>query len=104
MKLDGRINTRAWRVLRNRVIREEPTCRLKLDVCTGLSETADHIVPRSQAPRLTYVRSNLRGVCHACNRKRGDNPTTPPALPPAWVAIFGEDPRGFYGRQPPQLK
>jgi 5-methylcytosine-specific restriction endonuclease McrA len=99
MKLDGRINTRAWRVLRNRVIREEPTCRLHLEGCSGLSETADHIIPRSQAPELTMLRSNLRGVCHACNRKRSDNPTTPPPLPRAWVAFFGDDPEGFYGRR-----
>lgn len=68
----ARINTRAWRKFRDQVVREEPTCRLRLPGCTIISQTADHIVPRKVAPHLTLVRSNARGACHRCNMRRGD--------------------------------
>jgi 5-methylcytosine-specific restriction endonuclease McrA len=68
-------STRAGRQLRARVIQEEPTCQLQIPgVCTGISDTADHIIPRSQRPELTLVRSNLQGACLACNMKRSNNP------------------------------
>ena len=64
--------TRAWRKLRDQVIREEPDCRLRYpDVCTGLSQTADHKLTVHARPDLAMERSNLRGACHACNRRRG---------------------------------
>ncbi len=68
-------SSRAWRRLRDRVVREEPVCRLQLPgVCTYWSTTADHIVPVAQRPDLALVRSNCRGACSACNWKRGATP------------------------------
>ena len=67
-------HTRAARRLRDQVIREEPTCRLRLDGCTGLSTTVDHIIARSKRPDLVLVRSNLQGACAKCNYKRGRDP------------------------------
>lgn len=67
--------TRAGRKLRDRVVREEPTCRLALPgICTTVSTTADHIKPWSTHPELGMVRSNLRGVCDPCNRAKGTLP------------------------------
>lgn len=67
--------TRAWRKLRDQVVDEEPTCRLRFPgICTGWSETADHIIPVEAAPELAMDRDNLRGVCHACNLHRGARP------------------------------
>ena len=63
-----------WRKLRDRVVREERQCRLRLPGCTSVSTTADHIIPRSQRPDLLMVRSNLRGSCQNCNLQRGDRP------------------------------
>lgn len=81
------INTRAWRTLRAQVVREEPTCKLRLDGCTGLSETADHIIARSERPDLELVRSNLQGACHSCNYKRG-NRAVEQVKRPAALAYF----------------
>jgi len=68
----------------NQDVANEPTCRLRLDGCTGVSTTADHIIPRSQRPELTLTRANLQGACRRCNSKRGNNPiqanTRPRAL------------------------
>ena len=69
----AKINSRAWRKLRAAVIREEPTCRIQIPgLCTGVSDCADHIVPRSKNPTLTMVRSNLRGSCTPCNMALGN--------------------------------
>lgn len=93
-RLDPR-HTRAWRRLRDQVVREEPTCRLRIvGVCTGVSTTADHIHPVTTHPELAMVRSNLRGACGPCNDARGNLPDealrldtdTPP--PPA-LGVFG---------------
>lgn len=65
-------HTYRWRQLRLRVLAEEPTCRLRLPGCTGVSTTADHIIPGSQAPHLFYERGNVQGSCRSCNFKRGD--------------------------------
>src|SRR5690349_11441791 len=70
--------TRAWRNLRDQVVAEEPLCQLRLSVCTGLSETADHIVTVHDRPDLAMERANLRGSCHACNRKRNKYPIAAP--------------------------
>jgi len=67
--------TRAWRKLRDRVVFEERYCRLGFPgICTGKSQTADHILTVRDHPELALVRTNLRGACHACNMARG--PTT----------------------------
>ena len=65
-------STRAGRKLRDQVVDEEPESRLRYDgICTGKSETADHIEHWSTHPHLGLERSNLRGVCNACNWHRG---------------------------------
>lgn len=77
--------TRAFSKLRAKVLSEEPTCRLRLPGCTGVSEEVDHIIPKADRPDLYLVRSNLRGACRSCNRRRGirsvdGDPKLPPAL------------------------
>lgn len=67
--------TRAWRTLRDRVVREEPVCQLQFaGICTGASTTADHIEPVSTRPDLALERSNCRGACGPCNDTRGSMP------------------------------
>lgn len=64
-------NTRAWRSLRDQVVAEEPTCRLRIvGICTMVSTTADHIVTVPARPDLAMVRTNLRGSCRPCNEAR----------------------------------
>lgn len=88
----GQLGGRAWRRLRDQVVREEPVCRLRLPGCTIASQTGDHIIPVKHRPDLKLVRENIRGSCHSCNMKRGDGsprrmadvlrnkPKPPPAL------------------------
>lgn len=65
---ERRLNTSAARRLRAQVLREEPTCQIRVPgVCTEVSTTWDHIVPRAVDPSLTLVRSNVRGACWECN-------------------------------------
>ena len=66
--------TRAWRELRDRVVREEPVCWLQLEGCTRWSTTGDHILGVTEYPHLALVRSNVRGACAECNNKRGNLP------------------------------
>lgn len=66
--------TRAWRKLRDQVVREEPWCWLRLPGCTGYSQTADHIITVHARPDLAMVRENHRGACHWCNRSRNNKP------------------------------
>lgn len=64
---------RPWRRVVAQVCRDEPMCYLQLPgICTGRSETADHVRPRKTHPHLTDVRWNLRGACKACNMTKGD--------------------------------
>jgi len=56
-----------WPKIRAQVLKEEPTCALRLPGCTVVSTDCDHIVSRSRGG--TNVRSNLRGVCHSCHKK-----------------------------------
>jgi 5-methylcytosine-specific restriction endonuclease McrA len=68
-------STWAWRKLRDRVVREEPTCRLRFPgVCTTVSTTADHIKPVVSHPELALERGNLRGACAPCNDARRNTP------------------------------
>jgi hypothetical protein len=68
-------HTRAWRKLRDQVVTEEPTCRLRLrGVCTGVSTTAAHIQSVTGRPDLALERSNLRGSCTECNEASGTLP------------------------------
>src|SRR5262245_24641089 len=70
--------SRRWRALRDQVVREEPTCRVRFDAgCTVISRTADHIIPRAVRPDLVMVRANLRGSCVHCNLARGRKTVRP---------------------------
>lgn len=66
--------TMEWRRLRDQVVAEEPVCWLRLDGCTYWSTTGDHIVPVVERPELALVRSNVRGACLPCNRRRRNRP------------------------------
>ena len=63
--------TYAWRKLSQQVVREEPTCRLRLSRCTGVSTSADHIVSAQAHPELFFERSNCQGACSNCNNDKG---------------------------------
>lgn len=77
--------TWAWRKLRDRVIDEEPTCRLRIsDVCTLVSTTAAHIIPVVERPDLAMERSNLEGACRECNEATG-------TMPRHAIVIGGDD-------------
>jgi len=56
-------------------------CWLRLAGCTGISTTADHIIPWINAPHLAMDRANLHGACFHCNSSRQNKPisslTTP---------------------------
>lgn len=68
-------HTRAWRRLRDQVVAEEPTCRLRLPgICTLVSTTADHVIPVTERPDLTLERANVRGSCAPCNDARRNVP------------------------------
>ena len=81
-------STQAWRQLSIQVRQEEPICWLQYPgICTGLSDTADHIIPIDDRPDLAFSRANCRGACRACNSKRsargdreGETVATAPAL------------------------
>ena len=85
-------STSRWRRLRAQVVAKEPDCRIGITaVCTGVSDTADHIIPRSLRPDLMFERSNLRGACHACNSSLGNGGIARSRLKitPACLAIAG---------------
>jgi 5-methylcytosine-specific restriction endonuclease McrA len=65
-----------WRLLALRVVKEEPTCWLRLPGCTYRSTTADHIIPVSVRPELALVRTDCRGACHSCNTLTRGTPVT----------------------------
>lgn len=48
------------------------TCQLRLDGCTGVATTGDHVVPKSVDPSRQYDVTNGRPACRPCNSKRGD--------------------------------
>jgi len=85
--------TRAWRTLKAQVVREEPTCWLRLDGCTTRSTTGDHVIPVTDRPDLALVRSNVHGACSSCNYKRGNLPIDALRIGgndrPAALDIFG---------------
>ena len=79
--------TRAWRKLRDQVVREEPLCWLRLPGCTALSKTADHVLTVKERPDLAMVRTNLRGACIPCNQRRNDTPIATMTRPSATEAL-----------------
>lgn len=83
MPIDVR-RTRAWRKLRDQVIQEQPECQLAYaEICTGTSQTADHIKHVEDYPELAMDRENLRGSCFACNLHRGKRTDAQVAAAPA---------------------
>lgn len=56
---------RPWRRTRDKVLKQEPTCRQ----CGKPSEEADHVQPRARGG--SDDRANLQGLCFACNRAKG---------------------------------
>jgi hypothetical protein len=61
---------RQWRKLRERVLYEEPLCRLCQ--AAGRVEAAtevDHIIPLRVRPELRLERSNARPLCGPCHRQ-----------------------------------
>lgn len=84
-------NTRAWRGLRDQVVADEPTCRLRFPgICTTVSTTADHIIPVTVRPDLALERTNCRGTCRPCNEARRTVPDEALRLDerPAALSIF----------------
>ena len=63
--------SRPWRRMRARVLREEPYCQVRLEGCTRVSTTVDHIIPKALRPDLVMSRENCRGSCRNCNLKKG---------------------------------
>jgi hypothetical protein len=53
----------AWRELRARVLKEEPTCR----ACGAPSSDVDHII--AAADGGSDDRANLRALCNPCHKK-----------------------------------
>lgn len=68
-------STRAWRAVREYVLRrDDGLCQVPLGdgrLCLAPATTVDHILPRSRgggdAPE------NLRAACHPCNKGRGND-------------------------------
>lgn len=77
-------HTRAWRTLRDQVVTEEPTCRLRLPGCTGVTTTAAHLLAVTAHPELALERTNVRGSCTPCNENSG-------TLPPEALVLGGAD-------------
>ena len=61
----GRGSTRQWRELRARILRRDPECQLRFDVCTGISTNVDHILNVEAGG--TDAPGNLQGVCANCH-------------------------------------
>lgn len=51
-----------WNRRRQRILRRDPTCRIRSKVCTILSVEVDHI-----NDPMDHDESNLRGVCSPCH-------------------------------------
>lgn len=83
--------TRAWRKLRDQVVREEPLCWLQFPgICTHVSTTADHVLTYTERPDLGMSRGNLRGACGPCNNARKNTPASMLHLDtPSALEFFG---------------
>lgn len=64
-RLDAFYQSRAWRALRVRVLREQPLC--SRPGCATPSSDVAHVIPRRARPDLALDRDNVRGLCHACH-------------------------------------
>lgn len=83
---DGRINRTAWRKQRLRVLaRDGHACRLKLDGCTHVATTVDHLVPWMPGAQVTD--DQLVAACAHCNQSAGSPERRNPSVErPAWLA------------------
>ena len=54
----------AWQVLRARVLREEPRCR----ICGAPATDVDHIIAVADGGGM-YDRANLRALCSECHKR-----------------------------------
>ena len=65
--------SRAWRVLRARVLAANPMCKQCLERGIRVRVTCvDHILPVRLRPDLALVESNLRSCCVSCNKRNSD--------------------------------
>ena len=65
-----RSNPRKWAVIRKQVLlRDAYTCQLKLDHCTLVATTVDHIIPRKYEGSDEL--QNLQAACSNCNNDKG---------------------------------
>jgi 5-methylcytosine-specific restriction endonuclease McrA len=58
-------NSKRWKILRRRVLFEEPLCR----VCGVIATVADHIVAYEDGGPF-WSRPNLQGLCDSCHSKK----------------------------------
>lgn len=61
-----------WQKLRNAKLRDEPLCRIHLEILDKIvaAETVDHIVPKAKGGTDDW--DNLQSLCSACNYAKGD--------------------------------
>ncbi|MFL0172504.1 HNH endonuclease [Mycobacterium sp. SMC-13] len=64
-----------WRKLSAAQRKRVSYCELALPGCRRRAETADHIIPVSEAPELAHNELNIRSACRPCNAQRGDTCT-----------------------------
>jgi 5-methylcytosine-specific restriction endonuclease McrA len=69
MMATSRTGTAAWKAMRTRVLREEPTCQLRYPgICRGKPVICDH--KRPTAAGGSDERINLQGACQACSDRK----------------------------------
>lgn len=89
----SRTGATRWLRLRARMMRAAirsgtfrcSTCGVALDPkatrCTPTAAELDHVEPVVLAPHREYDPSNLRWLCHPCNRRKGSRPDGRPRMP-----------------------
>jgi 5-methylcytosine-specific restriction endonuclease McrA len=80
-------NGNAWRIVRRKVLASEDFCALcgrpvdkTLPPLHPFAAQVDHITPVSKGGAL-LERNNLQLTHRSCNRRKGDGPKPPPAMP-----------------------
>ena len=68
---DAFYNTIRWRSFRQRFLYAHPVCVEcdVLDVTTAAS-VVDHLIPRKEAPELSFVESNCQALCKPCHERK----------------------------------
>ena len=64
-------DSRAWKMLRNRVFRKYGRICMRCDVQGNIPIQVDHIKPKSLYPNLALEFSNMQVLCIDCNRWKG---------------------------------